>query len=356
MKRLWLWFFYITATCGLCLIDPALFVHFATAAEREQIRVVGSSAVYPFAATIAERFSFQDGSRTPIIESIGTGGGFKVFCSGIGPEHPDIVTASRKITANEVAQCVNRSVKSVYEIVLGFDGVVFALSNKIENFSVTREQLFFALAEMVPIGGKLIKNPYIYWSDIDQKLPRIRIRILGPTPSSGTRDAIVDLVMKPACKEVCKITSLKINCQQIRQDGAYVDVGVNENMIIQKVDLIPGAVGIVSYSFLDQNLDRIHPLMIEGTAPTQETIQDQSYILSRPLYIYAKPDHENFMSELHEFLIEFTLPSVSGSSGYLGRRGLIPLNPQQHDEQHQRVVNKSQVLDLTNFAESSEND
>ena len=236
MNRLWLLYFCISAACTLCSADN---YGCAMAAERGQIRVVGSSAVYPFAATVAERFSFHEDNRTPIIESIGTGGGFKVFCSGIGPEHPDIVAASRKMTQSEATHCVNRGVQSVYEITLGFDGVVLAISNKIQSFSVTREQLFFALADMVPIGGKLIKNPYIYWSDIDQKLPKVRIRILGPTPSSGTRDAIIDLIMKPTCTQIWEKTSLTVNCQQFRQDGAYVDVGANENMIIQKVDLIP---------------------------------------------------------------------------------------------------------------------
>jgi phosphate transport system substrate-binding protein len=149
---------------------------------------------------------------------------------------------------------------------------------------------------------------------------------------------------------------LKVNCQEFRQDGAYVDVGANENMIIQKADLIPGAVGIVSYSFLDQNQDRVQPLAIEGAIPTQKTIQDQSYILSRPLYIYAKPDHEKFTPELHDFLIEFTLASVSGPSGYLGRRGLIPMKTHQHQEQHKKVSNKTQILDLTHFSESIENE
>jgi phosphate transport system substrate-binding protein len=348
MKRLWLLYCCISAACALCS-----FVTFSMAASRGQIRVVGSSAVYPFAATVAERFSFHEDNRTPIIESIGTGGGFKVFCSGIGPEHPDIVTASRKMTEREASLCVSRGVQSVYEIILGFDGVVFALSHKIQNFSVTREQLFFALAEMVPIGGKLIKNPYVYWSDIDQKLPRIRIRILGPTPSSGTRDAIIDLIMRPTCQQIWEKTSLKMNCHQFRQDGAYVDIGANENMIIQKVDLIPGAVGIVSYSFLDQNQDRVQPLAIDGATPTPKTIQNQSYILSRPLYLYAKPDHEKFMPKLHEFLIEFTLPSVSGPSGYLGRRGLIPLKPHQHQEQHTHVTNKTHSLDLTQFTQKN---
>lgn len=310
-----------------------------TFAKRQQIRVVGSSAVYPFAATVAERYAYHGDVRTPVVESIGTGGGFKVFCAGTGESYPDIVTASRKITEAEVAMCQSREVKELYEIILGYDGIVLTLSRDVPPFNITRTQLFLALAEEIPSGGKLIKNPYVNWHDIDPTLPHTKIRVFGPSPTSGTRDAFIDLVMNHGCKSVTKGFPRTVRCNRIREDGAYVDVGANENMIIQKVASVIGAIGIVSYSFLDQNIDRVDALAIEGVSPTPTSIQNQTYPISRPLYIYGKKDHERLIPHLHDFILEFTQRSISGSSGYLARRGLIPLPKSKHIKQHYKVKN-----------------
>ena len=306
----------------------------------QKIRVIGSSAVFPFAATVAERFAFHQSISTPVVESVGTGIGFKVFCAGSGPRHPDVLTASRPIEENERKMCQAHLTGDLYSLILGYDGIVLTLSNKSSTFSLTPEQIYLALAKKIPVGGKLIKNPAITWKDVDSDLPDIKIRILGPSPTSGTRDTFTQKILRPGCHVVREFFHEDLNCNSIRSDGAYVDIGANENMIIQKVITSPGAIGIVSYSFLDQNRNRVQALPINKILPTVTTIQSKRYILSRPLYIYAKKARENVIPELHSFLEEFTLEQVSGPNGYLVQRGLIPLPPQEHAQQHQLIHGK----------------
>jgi phosphate transport system substrate-binding protein len=303
----------------------------------EQIRVIGSSAVFPFAAAVAERFSFHQHGSTPVVESVGTGVGFKVFCSGSGRNYPDVLTASRPISLTEKKLCKARKSGDLYEIILGYDGIVLTHSNTIESFSLTPAQIYLGLAEKVPVGGKLIKNPAQTWKDVDPTLPDLKIRVLGPSPASGTRDTFIQQILIPGCKIVGQKFHKPLDCQRIRNDGAYVDIGANENMIIQKVITTPGAIGIVSFSYFDQNLDRVGALQINRIDPTPQNIQQKRYILSRPLFIYAKKNREKLLPELEAFIQEFTLEHVSGQQGYLTKRGLIPLMPQDQLQQQKAI-------------------
>ena len=323
---------FFTGVYGVCHLvtdGPSLTL--------QQVRVIGSSAVFPFAATVAERFAFHEHVPTPVVESVGTGVGFKVFCSGSGHSYPDVLTASRPISQGERQHCKSKRIGDLYEIVLGYDGIALILSHKEKTFSLTPEQIYLALAEKVPVGGKLIKNPASTWKDVDPYLPPLNIRILGPSPTSGTRDTFTEKVLKPGCTVVGEYFHDNLDCQRIRTDGAYVDIGANENMIIQKVVTSPGAIGIVSYSFLDQNRNQVQSLSINGILPTPQSVQDNRYILSRPLYIYAKKEREAASPELGEFIKEFTLDQVSGVDGYLTKRGLIALPPEEHAKQRKTI-------------------
>ena len=313
-------------------------------AARDRIHIVGSSAVYPFAATVAERFAFQGDAPTPVVESMGTGGGFKIFCSGAGSRFPDIATASRKITPQELAVCKARHIGPLYEIVLGYDGIVLVHSKQEKTFNVTREQLFLALSARVPVGGKLIRNPYRLWKDIHPSLPAKKIHVFGPPATSGTRDVFLELVMEKGCQKIKSNFPGYLNCQRTREDGVYIEIGANENMIIQKVALSSGAVGIVSYSFLEQNKDRVHALSLEGSTPSAYLIQTRKYPVSRPLYVYIKKDNEALIPHLRQFAIELTAPHVSGHSGYLSRRGLIALEEENARLQHETILKGSEIL------------
>ncbi len=302
------------------------------AAAREQIRIAGSSTVFPFTTVVAEQFGRLGKFKTPIVESTGTGGGFKLFCAGIGPQHPDISMASRAIKSSEVDACKAAGVGAVTEIKIGFDGIVLAASKQTPRVNVTRRQVFLALAKNVPQGGKLVRNPYVRWSDIDPKLPANKIEVMGPPPTSGTRDAFVELVMDAGCQGIPEIDALKADakahasaCQGLREDGAYIDAGENDNLIVQKLAANPSAVGVFGYSFLDQNGDKIHGWQVDGVQPTFEMIASGKYAVSRPLFIYVKNAHVDIVPGLKDFVAEFTSPKAFGADGYLADKGLIPL-------------------------------
>ncbi|MGB5444002.1 MAG: PstS family phosphate ABC transporter substrate-binding protein [Psychromonas sp.] len=308
----------------------------AVAASRDMINIVGSSTVYPFSTVVAERYGKKTSFKTPKIESTGTGGGMKLFCAGNGIDTPDMSNASRRMKKSEFDICAENGVTDITEVLLGYDGIVIANSKSAEQMKLSRKDLFLALANKVPAtdgSDTLIKNPYKTWKDVNPTLPAVKIEVLGPPPTSGTRDAFVELVMEEGCQEFASIKALKDSdsnkfkevCHSVREDHAYIEAGENDNLIIQKLVANPKAMGIFGFSFLEQNEDKIQGSFIEGSEPSFETISDGSYSVSRPLYFYVKNSHVNNVPGIMEFLDEFTSESAMGEDGYLADKGLIPL-------------------------------
>lgn len=297
------------------------------AEAREQIRIVGSSTVFPFSTAVAEQFGKTTKFKTPVVESTGTGGGMKLFCAGVGEEHPDVTNASRRIKKSEFEKCTANGI-AITEVKIGFDGIVLANAKSGASFDLTLPQVFLALAAKVPINGKLVANPYKMWSDIDPKLPKQKIEVLGPPPTSGTRDAFVEIAMEGGCKAVPGAKDLglaKKVCHNIREDGAFIEAGENDNLIVQKLEGNPVAVGIFGFSFLDQNADKIKGAMIDGVPTEFEKIASGDYPVSRSLYFYVKQQHVGVIPGIKEFVSEFTSENAWGEDGYLIEKGLIPL-------------------------------
>ncbi|MEE4314805.1 MAG: PstS family phosphate ABC transporter substrate-binding protein [Desulfofustis sp.] len=303
-------------------------------ANRDYIAIVGSSTVYPFATVVAEQFGKTSQFKTPKIESTGSGGGLKLFCAGVGVEHPDITNASRAIKKSEQEQCAANGVTDIVEVKIGYDGIVLANDKTAPQINLTRKDIFLALAKDVPNSdGKLVANPYKTWQDVNPELPAVAIEVLGPPPTSGTRDAFVELVMEEAAGEFEAIKELKKTdknahkaaTQSIREDGAYVEAGENDNLIVQKLQANPDAFGIFGFSFLDQNADVIQGSMVEGEAPTFENIAAGKYPVSRPLFFYVKKAHVGTIPGITEYLAEFTSEKAWGPEGYLADKGMIPM-------------------------------
>ena len=293
------------------------------AAARDQIQIVGSSTVFPFTTAVAEKLGQGGQFKTPVVESTGTGGGMKLFCSGVGEGTPDFTNASRAIKDSELADCKANGATPV-EIKVGFDGIVLANSKAGAMVDLTKEQIFKALAKNVAVDGKVVANPYVNWSDIDASLPATKIEVLGPPPTSGTRDAFVELVMVEACQDEVKAANEKA-CPEIREDGAYVEAGENDNLIVQKLEANTNAFGIFGYSFLDQNADKLQGHKVDGVEPTFENIASGDYKVSRSLYVYAKKEHVGVIPGMTEFIAEYTSEGAWGPDGYLADKGLIPL-------------------------------
>ncbi|RLP22483.1 PstS family phosphate ABC transporter substrate-binding protein [Mesorhizobium sp. YM1C-6-2] len=293
------------------------------AAARDQIQIVGSSTVFPFTTAVAEKLGQGGQFKTPVVESTGTGGGMKLFCAGVGENTPDFTNASRPMKDSELAECKANGATPV-EIKVGFDGIVIANSKAGSAVDLTKEQLFKALAKNVAVDGKVVANPYVNWSDIDASLPATKIEVLGPPPTSGTRDAFVELVMDEACQDEVKAANEK-GCGEIREDGAYVEAGENDNLIVQKLEANSNAFGIFGFSFLDQNADKLQGHKIGGIEPTFENIASGDYGVSRSLFIYAKKEHVGVIPGMAEFIAEYTSEGAWGTEGYLADKGLIPL-------------------------------
>ncbi|HBQ36042.1 MAG TPA: phosphate ABC transporter substrate-binding protein [Rhodobacteraceae bacterium] len=300
----------------------------------DQIQIVGSSTVFPFATTVAERFGKSTDFKTPVVESTGSGGGLKLFCAGVGLDTPDITNASRRIKSSEVEKCAANGVKDIVEVKVGYDGIVIGNSRASAQLDISLKDIFLALAKEVPAGeGKLQANPYTTWKDVNPALPDTKIEVMGPPPTSGTRDAFVELAMEGGCKKFDWIKALKKQdkkaykalCHTIREDGAFIEAGENDNLIVQKLQANPNAFGIFGFSFLDQNDDVIQGSKINGVAPEFELIADGSYRVSRSLFFYVKADHVGKVDGLQEFLTEFTSEAASGEDGYLADKGLIPM-------------------------------
>ena len=304
------------------------------AAARE-IRIVGSSTVFPFSAAVAEQFGRSTDFGTPVVESTGSGGGLKLFCAGAGLDTPDITNASRRIKPSEIETCAKNGVKEIVEVEVGFDGIVLANSRKAKRLSLTLDQIFRALAKEIPVNGKLVPNPNMTWKDVDPGLPDVKIEVLGPPPTSGTRDAFVELAMEGGAVHSPMLAELKKKddkafqgvAHAIREDGHYIEAGENDNLIVQKLEANPRAIGIFGFSFLDQNTDQLQGTVIDGVEPTFENISDAKYEISRSLYFYVKKAHVGKVPGIQEYVAEFTSDRAAGPDGYLAEKGLIPLPP-----------------------------
>ncbi|MGE0650425.1 MAG: PstS family phosphate ABC transporter substrate-binding protein [Alphaproteobacteria bacterium] len=320
-------------------LAAAATIGLAGAAEaRDQIKIVGSSTVFPYTQAVAERFARVTKRPAPVVESTGTGGGMKIFCQGVGTDQADITGASRAMKKAEFELCKKNGVTSITEVLLGYDGLSMAVAQKGKDLNITKKQLFQALAAEVPVKGKVVANPYKKWSDIDSKLPATEIRVYGPPPTSGTRDAWVELVMEEGCAKFPEVKKLskddhKRVCQRMRTDGPFIEAGENDNLIVQRLNSDPNAYGIFGYSFLYENSDKLKGIKIEGVAPSIETIADGSYKVSRPLFFYIKNAHRKAIPGLNEFIKEYVSKASMGKGGYLSERGLIPL-----DEKKQQAV------------------
>ena len=305
------------------------------ASARDQIKIVGSSTVYPYATVVAEKFG-KSGFKTPVIESTGTGGGMKLFCAGVGTQHPDITNASRAIKSKEKKLCAKNGVKDIVEIVVGNDGISFAHSVKAKGQNFTKEHLWRALAHDVEINGKMVKNPYKKWSDIDKSLPNFGIKILVPPPTSGTRDAWNSLVMKKGCTKAAKAAykaqgiKPKKGCRKLREDGLAIEAGENDTLIVNKLASDTELFGLFGYSYLVANKDKIKATKIEGKLPSLASIQDYSYPIARPLFFYVKKAHVGVVPGIKEYLAEFTSKGTMGPKGYLTDIGLVPLDSKSY--------------------------
>lgn len=317
-------------------ITFSLVASSAAQAARDYIEIVGSSTVYPFATVVAEQFGKTTKFKTPKIESTGSGGGFKLFCGGVGVAFPDITNASRAIKSSEYEKCQENGVTDIVEVKIGYDGIVLGSSKKNAALKLTRQDIFLALAKEVPDPahpGKLIPNPYKTWKEINPTLPATAIEVLGPPPTSGTRDAFVELAMEGGGKTFDFIKAMKKTdkkmykkvCHTLREDGAYIEAGENDNLIVQKLQANPDAVGIFGFSFLDQNADVIQGSFIDNQAPTFDAIADGSYPVSRPLFFYVKKAHAEVIPGMKEYLGEFTSDKAWGEEGYLADKGMIPM-------------------------------
>ena len=325
----------------IILCSTILFFSIAVQA-RDQISVVGSSTVYPFSTVVAENFGRDTGMKTPKIESTGSGGGMKLFCAGLGVNHPDITNSSRRIKKTELEKCTKAGIE-VVEIKVGYDGIVIANSKKGEKFNLSKRDIFLALAKDVPEGnaegGKLIPNPNKTWKEVNSNLPDIKIEVLGPPPTSGTRDAFNELAIEGGCKTFPNLKAIKKEdkkkykaiCRAVREDGVYIEAGENDNLIVQKLAENKNALGVFGFSFLAENEDKIQGSNIDGNEPTFENIASKAYPVSRPLYFYIKTAHVDVIPGIREFVEAYTSDDAFGPDGYLSERGLIPMPDEERE-------------------------
>jgi phosphate transport system substrate-binding protein len=347
-------------------------INTAQAQGRDTVSVVGSSTVYPFATVAAERFGRSTSFKTPKIESTGSGGGLKLFCKGVGAGTPDITNASRRIKKSEFDSCQSNGVKDIVEILVGYDGIAIANSKKSTQLQLSRKDLYMALAKDVPgADGKLVPNPNKTWKDVNPGLPATRIEVLGPPPTSGTRDAFAELALGGGAKAVPDLKTLrglksdqvdeikasmaklgipagvyqalvekkgkapkgkdifKTVAYSVREDGAYIEAGENDNLIVQKLEANPNALGIFGFSFLEENGDKVQGSQVDSVAPSFDSIANGDYPVSRPLYFYVKAAHVGKIPGIQEYAMEFTSEKAMGEDGYLPEKGLIPLSDKE---------------------------
>jgi phosphate transport system substrate-binding protein len=312
---------------GITALTPA-------ASARDQLRIVGSSTVYPFTTAVAEQFGKATGARTPVIESTGTGGGMKIFCEGIGVDKVDVTNASRRMKKGEFDACQKNGVTEIIEVNIGFDGLTMAQSKTGAPMKLTLAQVFLALAEQVPAAdGKLVANPHKLWSDIDRSLPSHKIEVLGPPPTSGTRDSLHELFLEKGAEQIPELKALKSAdpkafekiWKSIRRDGAYVEAGENDNVIVQKLEINKDALGVFGYSFLEENAAKLRGVAIDNADPTFENIANGKYKGARRMYVYFKKQHFGVIPGLDKFMAQYVSEKTLGQDGALARKGLVPL-------------------------------
>jgi len=315
----------------------------AYAQTRDQIQIVGSSTVFPYTQAVSEQFSVSTGGTAPVVESTGTGGGFQVFCGGLGLNFADITGASRAMKKSEFELCAKNGVNSITEVLIGFDGLSVAHSQQGPTIELTKAQLFQALAAEVEVNGEVVANPYKLWNEIDPSLPSSPITVFGPPPTSGTRDAFVELVMQPGCNSFEAIKALPDDrkaevCQRMRQDGPFIEAGENDNLIVQRLLADSNALGIFGFSFLYENSDTLKGVAIDGVEANIDTIASGDYPISRPLFFYIKNEHRGVRPGLDEFVTEYVSEDSFGENGYLLERGLIPLSADKRDAARNNVL------------------
>ena len=337
-----------TALIASALLTTAL-------SARDQIKIVGSSTVYPFSSSVAEEFGVISKYPTPVVESTGTGGGMKLFCAGTDLNTPDITNASRRMKTKEFKMCHENGVRDITEALIGFDGIAIAQSLEVKSFNITKEQLALAVAAEVPSADKksLIANPYKKYSDIDASLPNREIIVYGPPKSSGTRDSFEELVLQSIFKKIPLYTDLykkdeKANKKYkkysvIRTDGAYVESGENDNLIVQKLTKNRDAIGIFGYSFLEENRDKVLGLSIDNTMPTVDTISSGKYPIARSMYFYIKNDHAKNVPALKEYTKLFMSEKMIADDGILTELGLISLTQDARDKARSIVQNSEKL-------------
>jgi len=329
----------LTATITVAV--AGLVASTAIAAARDQIRIVGSSTVYPFTTAVAEQFGKSGAGKTPVVESTGTGGGMKLFCAGVGVGHPDMTNASRAIKKGEFEDCQKNGVKDIVEIKVGIDGLVLAQSKAGAPLKLNIEHVFLALAEQVPgADGKLVANPHTNWSDIDKSLPNVKIEVLGPPPTSGTRDSFHELYMEVGAKKIAALKDMqKADAKgfeklwkSLRKDGAFVEAGENDNVIVQKLEANKNAVGIFGYSFLEENHAKLRGASINGVEPDYDTISGGKFPGARPLFFYIKKQHVGVIPGIEQFAAEYVSSKAMSKDGYLARKGLVALPKAEADK------------------------
>jgi phosphate transport system substrate-binding protein len=313
---------------------------------RDQLRIVGSSTVYPFASFVAEEFGAVTRFPTPVVESTGTGGGMKIFCSGNSMDTPDITNASRRIKIKEMYLCERNGVNNITEVMFGYDGIVIAQSNVNEGMAVTKKELLLALARQVPNedNSELVENPYQYWSEINPELPKRQIKVYGPPISSGTRDAFEEIVLQYQTEEmkIYRDAGLK-GYRLIRTDGVYIPSGENDNLIVKKLGKDTDAVGIFGYSFLMENQDSLSGIPVDGVMPSTEVIASQEYPISRSMFFYVKTDHMDEVPAMKEYIEMFMNPMIIGEGGILEEIGLIPMKNETIARNLEKVENRENL-------------
>ncbi|MCV2894794.1 substrate-binding domain-containing protein [Lentibacter sp. XHP0401] len=336
---------YLKLTASACAV-AAISTTASFAQSRDGIRIVGSSTVFPYTQAVAEQFANNTGAPSPIVESTGTGGGMQIFCGGVGEAHADITGASRAMKASEYQLCQDNGVTDITEALIGFDGLSVAVSRANEtDWNLTLGEIYLALGAQVPVDGEWADNPYKMWNEINPDLPEVAILAYGPPPTSGTRDAWVELAMHAGCEELAYVKDggfdgdwVGDNCSRMRTDGPFVEAGENDNLIVQRLEADANAFGIFGYSFLYENLDKLKGVQIEGVEPTIDTIADKSYPVSRPLYFYIKNAHRGVIPNLNEFIEEYMSDDALMTGGYLSERGLVPLAEARIHELQEAVL------------------
>jgi len=320
----------------------AMMILAMPASANDQIRIATSSTVFPFAAAVAEQFGKTSGFKTPVIESIGSGGALKLFCASAADGSPDIAGASRRITASEIGTCVANGVTDITEFTIGYDGIVLAHAVPRGIAELTRRELFLALAKTVPVGGRLVPNPYTQWNQINPALPADDILVYGPALNHGTRDILGELALSAGCRDFPEIAALdakrrKAVCQAVREDGRFVEVTADYTVILRKLVDEKRALGFLPFSYLDQNGDKVKAVVLEGQSPSYDAIFQGNYPLSRPLFVYVKKAHLGLTAGLRAFLAELTSDRAAGPAGYLANRGLIALSEAKRKDEAEKV-------------------